>query len=111
MVLILSVLILFFLDLQSYQGVWNTAPVRRPLCVHRRRRVCVPEVKIPNCVVPDCDVAAPLPRACERAWQVHLIVSPAVRSPRPMCFVDVPKDKLQSISRVSTADIMRAMSR
>ena len=54
-------------------------------------RVCVPEVKIP-----DCEVAPPLPRACEPMK-------------RPQALSET--DKLQSVSRVSTVDIMRAMSR
>ena len=53
-------------------------------------RVCVPEVKVPNCEV------APLPRACEPLK-------------RPQALSET--DKLQSVSRVSTVDIMRAMSR
>jgi len=53
-------------------------------------RVCLPEVKIPDCEV------APRPRTCE-----------PMRSPQPLSV----EDKLQSVARVSTADIMRAMSR
>lgn len=54
-------------------------------------RVCVPEVKIP-----DCEVETPRPRACE-----------PLKRPQPLSL----EDKLQSVSRVSTLDIMRAMSR
>ena len=57
-------------------------------------RVCVPEVKIPNCEV------APRPRACE-----------PLKRPQKLSLEAVAIDPLQSVSRVSTLDMMRAMSR
>ena len=58
-------------------------------------RVCVPDVKIPN-----CEVAPPLPRACK-----------PMKSPQPLSIENVKTDKLNTVSRVSTLDILRAMSR
>ena len=58
-------------------------------------RVCVPEVKIP-----DCEVAPPLPRACE-----------PMKRRQKLSLEAVAIDPLQSVSRVSTHNIMRAMSR
>ena len=57
-------------------------------------RVCVPEVKIPNCEV------APRPRACE-----------PMKRRQKLSLEAVNKDPLNTVSRVSTLDIMRAMSR
>jgi len=53
-------------------------------------RVCLPEVKIPDCEV------APRPRACE-----------PLKRPQPLS----ETERLQSVARVSTLDRMRAMSR
>ena len=72
---------------------------------------CVPDVKPPDCEPLDCDVSRPLlRRTCAHAWREHLI-SDAMRSPQPICFVDVKIDRLNTVARVSTADILRAMSR
>ena len=57
-------------------------------------RVCVPEVKIPDCEV------APRPRACE-----------PLKRRQKLSLEAVAIDPLQSVWRVSTLDIMRAMSR
>ena len=57
-------------------------------------RVCLPEVKIPDCEV------APRPRACE-----------PMKRPEKLSLEAVAIDPLQSVSRVSTLDRMRAMSR
>ncbi|RKU06984.1 hypothetical protein C6503_24745 [Candidatus Poribacteria bacterium] len=57
-------------------------------------RVCVPDVKIP-----DCEVAA-RPRACEQ-----------MKRSQKLSLEDVPIDPLNTVSRVSTLDILRAMSR
>lgn len=57
-------------------------------------RVCLPEVKIPDCEV------APRPRACE-----------PLKRPQKLSLEAVAIDPLQSVSRVSTMDRMRAMSR
>ena len=53
-----------------------------------RPRVCVPEI-------PKCEVL-PVPRACE-----------PMRSPQPLSL----EDKLNTLSRVSTLDILRAIGR
>jgi len=72
---------------------------------------CVPDVKPPDCEPLDCDVSRPLlRRACAYAWREHLRET-VRRSPPPLCFVDVKFDKLQTVARGSTADILRAMSR
>ena len=72
---------------------------------------CVPDVKPPDCEPLDCDVSRPLlRRACAHAWRKHLRET-VRRSPPPLCFVDVKFDKLQTVARVFTANIMRAMSR
>ena len=72
---------------------------------------CLPHVQPPDCEPPDCDVSRPLLRgSCARAWQEHLI-SDAMRSPQQLCFVDVKIDKLNTVAMVSTADILRALSR
>ncbi|MYA71881.1 hypothetical protein F4009_22200 [Candidatus Poribacteria bacterium] len=71
---------------------------------------CVPDVKPPDCEPLNCDVSRPLlRRACAHAWRKHLRET-VRRSPPPLCFVDVKFDKLQTVARVSTANIMRAMS-
>ena len=71
------------------------------------RGTCV-RVKPPDCVIPDCQVMRPLLRvSCERAWREHLMKT-GVRSPQLPCFV-FEDDKLQTVARVSTLDIMRAI--
>ena len=67
-------------------------------------RVCVPKPR-PRA----CEVLPPSRRSCERAWQEHIIGN-AIRSPQPMCFV-FSRDKLQTVARVLTLDIMRAIGR
>ena len=57
-------------------------------------RVCVPEVKIPDCQV------APRPRACE-----------PLKRPEKLSLEAVAIEKLTAVSRVSTHNILRAMSR
>ncbi|MYA69390.1 hypothetical protein F4009_00005 [Candidatus Poribacteria bacterium] len=57
-------------------------------------RVCVPEVKIPDCEV------APRPRACE-----------PLKRRQKLSLEAVAIDPLNTVSRVSTLDILRAMSR
>ena len=74
------------------------------------RDLCVP-VKLLMCVTPDCEVMPPLlRRSCAQAWRRHLIANP-LRSPQRPCFVDVPVDPLQTVARVSTLDITRAIGR
>lgn len=58
-------------------------------------RVCVPEVKIP-----DCEAETPRPRACE-----------PMKRPQKLSLEAVANDPLNAVSRVSTHNIMRAMSR
>ena len=59
-------------------------------------RVCVPDVKIPN-----CEVAPPLPRSCEFP----------MKRPQKLSFEAVAIEKLNAVSRVFTLDIMRAIRR
>lgn len=75
------------------------------------RDLCIP-VKPPMCVIPDCEVSCPLlRRSCAQAWREHFIENPVIRSPQSLCFVDVPFDQLQTVARVSTHNILRAMGR
>lgn len=78
-------------------------------CGFPPRAICVPDVKPPDCVIPDCEVLRPLLRvSCERAWREPLMKT-RVRSPQRFpCFV-FEDDKLQTVARVSTLDIMRAI--
>lgn len=72
--------------------------------------VCLPEVKLPVCERPDCEVERPLLRSsCAPAWRKPLIAD-AIRCPQRLCFV-FEDDKLQTVARVSTLDILRAMGR
>ena len=74
------------------------------------RGLCVP-VEPPDCKLPTCEAVRPLlHRSCDRAWREHLI-GDVIRCPQRLCFVDVKMDKLQTVARVSTLDIMRAMGR
>ena len=68
-------------------------------------QVCVPKPR-PRV----CEVLPPLRWSCERAWQEHIIGN-VIRSPRKLCFVDVPFDKLSTVARVSTLDILHAIGR
>lgn len=79
-------------------------------CEFPLRAICVPDVKPPDCEIPDCEVLPPVRRSCEHASRAYLMKT-GVRSPQLMCFVDVKMDPLNTVSRVSTLDIMRAMSR
>lgn len=74
-----------------------------------RRGLCVPDVNPPNCVRPDCEVERPLLRRCEHRWRVPLITD-AIRCPQRLCFV-FEYDKLETVARVSTLDILRAIGR
>lgn len=67
-------------------------------------------VKPPDCVIPDCEVSRPLLRWCEHQWREPLIGN-AIRCPQRLCFVDVKMDRLQTVARVSTLNIMRAIGR
>ncbi len=67
-------------------------------------RVCVPDVK-----PPDCEVEHPFPRSCERPWQKRLI-GDTIRCPQGLCFV-FEDDKLSTVAMVSTLDLLRAMGR
>ncbi|MDE0017838.1 MAG: hypothetical protein OXU51_16770 [Candidatus Poribacteria bacterium] len=67
----------------------------RPLCVRRRHcRVCVPDVRVPDCEV------APFPRACE-----------PLKRRQKLSLEAVAMNKLNTVSRVSTLDMMRAIGR
>ena len=57
-------------------------------------RVCVPDVKTPDCEV------APRPRACE-----------PLKRPQKLSLEAVAMNKLNTVSRVSTMDMMRAIGR
>ena len=59
-------------------------------------RVCVPDVKIPN-----CEVAPPLPLSCEFP----------MKRPQKLSFEAVAIEKLNTVSRVFTLDILRAIRR
>ena len=73
----------------------NRARAETSICPSPPRpRVCLPEVKIPDCEV------LPVPRTCE-----------VMKRPQPLSLEDVPKETLNTVSRVSTLDIIRAMSR
>ena len=73
---------------------------------------CLPEVQPPECEVPDCAVLRPLlRRSCAQMWREHLRDTVRRSPQRFPCFVDEKFDKLQTVSRVSTLDILRAMSR
>lgn len=73
-------------------------------------RVCVPAVLPPACPRADCEVERPsLRRWCAPSLRVHL--RETVRSrPQLPCLL-FREDPLQSVARVSTADILRAISR
>lgn len=74
------------------------------------RAICVPDVKPPVCEKPDCQVMRPLLRvSCAPAWWEHFRET-VRRSPQLPCFV-FETDQLQTVARVSTHNIMRAMSR
>ena len=74
------------------------------------RGLCVPEVKPPDCVRPDCEVERPLLRSsCAPAWRKTLIER-VIRCPQRLCFV-FESDKLDTVARVSTLDILRAIGR
>ena len=88
-------LILFLCGLTVLSGYLEYRARAEPYSCPSLPRVCVPDVKIPN-----CEVAPPLLRSCER-----------MKSPQPLSLEDVKKDKLNTVSRVSTLDIMRALSR
>jgi len=75
------------------------------------RTPCIPNVKPPDCVKPDGDVARPLlHQLCEHQWRER-IIGAAIRCPQSLCSVDVIREKLQTVQRVSTLDIMRAIGR
>lgn len=59
-------------------------------------RVCVPDVKIPN-----CEEAAPLLRSCGFP----------MKRPQKLSFEAVAIEKLNTVSRVSTLDILQAIRR
>lgn len=59
-------------------------------------RVCVPDVKIPN-----CEVAPPLPWSCEFP----------MKRPQKLSFEAVAIKKLNAVSRVFTLDILRTIER
>ena len=59
-------------------------------------RVCVPDVKIPN-----CEVAAPLPWSCGFP----------MKRPQKLSFEAVAIEKLNTLAQVSTLDILRAIRR
>ena len=87
-------LILFLCGLTVLSGYLEyRARAERYICPSQPR-VCVPDVKPPN-----CEVAPPLPRSCER-----------MKSSQPLFLEDVKMDKLKTVSRVSTLDILQAMS-
>ena len=74
-------------------------------------RVCVQEVKPPDCEIPDCEIERPLLRSsCAHAWRKHLIET-VIRCPQHLCFQDVKIDKLETVAMVSTLDILRAIGR
>ena len=73
------------------------------------RGLCVP-MEPPDCKLPTCEVVRPLlHRSYDRAWREHLI-GDAIRCPQRLCFV-FEDDKLNTVARVSTLDIMRAIGR
>ena len=72
-------------------------------------RVCVPDVQPPDCKLPTCEVDRPLLRRCEHRWRVPLIAD-TIRCPQRLCFV-FEDDKLNTVARVSTLDILRAIGR
>ena len=73
------------------------------------RGPCVP-VEPPDCKPSTCEVERPLlHRSCDRAWREHLI-GDVIRCPQRLCFV-FEDDKLNTVARVSTLDIMRAIGR
>lgn len=72
---------------------------------------CVfPDVQPPACELPICKVERPL----VRRWCAHSLQLPlrdtARSRPQLPCFL-FREDKLNTVARVSTADIMRAISR
>ena len=76
-------------------------------------RLCLP-VTPPPCerpeVLPDCSVVRPLVRGKgEHRWRKHLI-GETIRCPQGLCFV-YEDDKLNTVARVSTRDILRAIGR
>ena len=87
-------LILFLCGVTILSGcLADRARAETSLCLSSSPpRVCVPEI-------PDCEVA-PRPRACE-----------PLKRPQKLSLEAVNKDPLNTVSRVSTLDIMRAMSR
>ena len=73
------------------------------------RGPCVP-VKPPDCKPSTCEVARPLLHgSCAQAWREPLI-GDIIRSPHRLCFV-FEDDKLSTVARVSTRDILRAIDR
>jgi len=89
-------LILFLCGLTVLSGcLADRARAETSLCPSPPRpRVCVPEVKIPDCEV------APLPRACE-----------PLKRRQKLSLEAVAMNKLNTVSRVSTLDMMRAIGR